>query len=235
MRYYQDFGDKALSLSPAIFSLGFFDGLHLGHQHLLQRGRGLADSLGLPLAVMAFSSSEEPALVTSYHKRQLFERASVDILIEVPLTKNFKELSAKNFIEKLLRVVPIHTWVAGTDLRFGKDREGSCEFLAERKDMQTLFIDRLQLDGEGVSSTKVRQLVLAGDLSQASVFLSRPYSFMAPASPCGEFEISHLCLPPRGDYAASVNGRPATLRIGQTCYILSDGPAFSSDIVEVTL
>ena len=239
MRYYQGFGDRVLSSTPAVFSLGVFDGLHLGHQHLLRRGRGLADSLGLPLAVMAFSSSEEPALVTSYHKQQLFERASVDILIDVSLTKDFKELSAKNFIEKLLRVVPIHTWVAGTDLRFGKDREGSCEFLAERKDMRTLFIDRLQLDGEGISSTKVRQLVLAGDLSQASVFLSRPYSFAAPAIPCGAnrytFEISHLCLPPHGDYAAAVNGRSAILHIGQTCYILSDGPTFPFDIVEATL
>ena len=239
MRCYQGLCDSALTSTLSVFVLGFFDGLHLGHQYLLQRGRQLADSLDLPLVVMAFSSDEWPCLITGCHKRKLFERSSVDMLIDVPLTADIKELSAEAFVKKLLQMFSVHTWVGGTDLRFGKGREGSCAFLASRSDMKTLFVERLQLGGEVVSSTKIRQLVAAGELARASFFLGRPYSFLAPATPCGPnthtFEISHLCLPPAGEYAAEVEGCFATLRIGETCYIVLDEPIPQPAILEVTL
>ena len=228
MRYYQGLSDGALTSTPSVFVLGFFDGLHLGHQYLLQRGRRLADSFGLSLVAMAFSSNEWPCLVTSCHKRRLFERSSVDILIDVPLTPDVKRISALSFVKRLQRMVPIHTWAGGTDLRFGKDREGSCAFLADRGDIKTLFIERLQQDGESISSTKIRQFVAAGELARASSFLGRPYSLVAPATPCGPnryaLEVSHVCLPPAGEYAAMLENRLAALHIGKTCYIALDEP-----------
>ena len=245
MKYHHGLDDKLFSSLPSVFILGAFDGLHIGHLYLLQQGQQLARSLGMQLTVMAFSSDEEPCLTPPYHKRRLFERLGVDVLIDVPLTQELKDTSAEAFIGELQRMVFIHTWVGGTDLRFGKGREGSCDFLARRNDMKTVFVERLSVKGEEVSSTRIRQLVALGDLAKASSFLGRPYSLMASATHFDQngytLDLSRHCLPPDGDYAAtlSVEGqfsdRFATIRIGTPCLVFSDEPISKTAILEVTL
>ena len=245
MKYHHGLSDTPVTSLPSVFLLGGFDGLHCGHQYLLRKSRGLANDLGAPLVVMAFSIEGASHLITSHHKRRLFERFPVDILIEVPLTPSLKNMSAEAFVEALQRMVPIHTWVGGVDLRFGKGREGSCDFLSKRTGMKTLFLERLCLGGEEVSSTKVRQLVAAGEIARAGLFLGRPYSLMALATPFGQgryrLDLSDLCLPPAGEYGVTVSAegflsdRFGTLRVGTTSFVLLDDPILCPTIFEVTL
>jgi cytidyltransferase-like protein len=229
MKYHQGLSDVPLTSTPSVFILGSFDGLHLGHQYLLSQGRSLANALGLPLSVMTFSY-KEPYLITPEHKRRLFERLDVDLLIDVPFSKSLKNLTADAFVALLQRMVPVHTWVGGADLRFGKDQEGSCEFLTTRTDLKAHVVERLAIGGETVSSTRIRRLVASGDLPLAATLLGRPYSVVAPAvrlsdQNCYALDLSHLCLPPSGEYGATVNieGCPqahsAVLHIEETCFV----------------
>ena len=246
MKYHQGLCDTPLLSTPSVFILGAFDGLHLGHQYLLKQGRLLADGLGLPLSVMTFSYKDS-CLITSHHKCRLFESLAVDLLVDVPFTKTVKNISADAFVQRLQKMVPVHTWVGGTDLRFGKDREGSCAFLTKRFDMETLFVERLSLGGEIVSSTRIRRLVAAGELSEASSLLGRSYSIVAPSMPCLSdrssyaLDISHLCLPPAGEYEATVNveGYPqaisSMLHIGETCFVRLVNSIPQPTILEVVL
>ena len=246
MKYHQGLCDTPLLSTPSVFILGTFDGLHLGHQYLLKQGRLLANGLGLPLSVMTFSYKDS-CLITSHHKCRLFESLSVDLLIDVPFTKTLKNISANAFVSTLQKMIPVHTWVGGTDLRFGKDREGSCSFLAKRSDMKTYFVERLSLEGDIVSSTRIRRLVAAGELSQASSLLGRPYSIVAPSIPYLSnrsgyaLDVSHLCLPPAGEYEAtvSVGGCPqaisSELYIGETCFVRLVNSIPQPAILEVVL
>lgn len=246
MKYHQGLCDTPLLSTPSVFILGTFDGLHLGHQYLLKQGRLLADGLGIPLSVMTFSY-QDSCLITSHHKCRLFEGLAVDLLVEVPFTKTVKNISADAFVHSLQKMVPVHTWVGGTDLRFGKAREGSCSFLAKRPDMKTFFVEKLSLEGDIVSSTRIRRLVASGELSQASALLGRPYSIVAPSMPrlsdqnSYALDISHLCLPPVGEYDAtvSVEGCPqatsSVLHIGETCFVRPINTIPQPAILEVVL
>jgi riboflavin kinase / FMN adenylyltransferase len=244
VKYYQGLGPRLTSAS-SVFMLGMFDGLHLGHQYLLRQGRNLAQNLGIPLVVMSFSSDEELCLTSLHHKRRLFERFGVNILVDVPFTKVLKDTTADAFVDILQQMIPIHTWVGGVDLRFGKDREGSCDFLVRRKGIKTLFVDRLLLDGEDISSTKIRRCIASGELAKAAFFLGRPYSLVAPATPVDRhtyaLDICRPCLPPSGNYSAEVctEGRPSgfftTVRIGESCLVSLEGSIPPTAILEVIL
>lgn len=242
MKYQHGLTEDRLLSSPSVFILGNFDGLHLGHQYLLNEGRSLAQALDLPLAVMALS--KEPTLITSHHKRQLFEELGLDLLIDVPFLDTFKSLSAETFMFKVQQMVPVHTWIGGTDLGFGKDREGSCATLTARTDMNTHFVDRLCIGGEVVSSSRIRRLVAAGDFSHVSALLGRPYSFIVPFGPILSepntfaLDLSYLCLPPAGEYSITVTSpQPCSgvLHIGKTSFIRLDAALPTTAFLEVVL
>ena len=239
MKYLQGLPQDGVTSGPTVFILGTFDGLHLGHQYLLNEGRSLARAPDLSLVVMALS--KEPSLITSHHKRRLFESLDVDFLIDVTFSENLKNLSAETFVTMVQHMAPVHTWVGGTDLGFGKDREGSCAMLAARTDMNTHFVERLMFGGEVVSSSRIRRLVAAGDLSSASTLLGRPYSLVAPTTPLYSnayaLDVSSLCLPPAGDYAVTVkcpHPLPGMLHIGKNCFVTVEG-ILPTTLLEVIL
>jgi riboflavin kinase/FMN adenylyltransferase len=210
---------------PVVFSLGAFDGVHIGHQHLLSLGRRLASDHGCLFAVLTFSTlprqlllpHEHPSYLTSpFHKRRLLESAGVDLLIEIPFSEELMAMQAMPFLKKIEEMVYIDTWIGGKDLHFGQNQEGGCSCIerrAQETGMKTLFFDRVGASEENVSSTRIRSLVMSGALSQSQCLLGRPYSLMVPAIPSKIFhgpsqffsfhiDASLLCLPPDGVYAA---------------------------------
>ena len=220
MKYQQGLIHHRLSDSPVIIALGAFDGVHCGHQYLLSCGRKLADDHHALLAVLTFSSlprmllaPEEPsyALTSSVHKRQLLEGAGVDILIEVPFSKELMAMEASDFLQTVESMVTIDTWIGGRDLRFGRGGAGNCSFLEKRSEytgMKTLFFERISASEEIVSSSRIRALVMSGAFSEVHALLGRPYSFMAPCLSSGRavflLDTSALCLPSDGVYGATV-------------------------------
>lgn len=221
MKIQEGLTNSRLADTPVIFSLGSFDGVHIGHQYLLSFGQKLAKSASLPLAVLTFSAlppyqmnpkEQKPLLTSPMHKRSLLEKAGVDILIEVPFTNELMERSATEFLRTLETMMTIDTWIGGPDLRFGKGRGGDWAFLAtmaEKTKMKSLFFDRkICIFGKTVSSTCIRTLIQSGAFSDAKALLGRSYSFMAPCllheSNLFHLDVSSYCLPPDGEYEARV-------------------------------
>ena len=225
MEVYTRCKNGLLSKRPVVFSLGVFDGVHLGHQHLLALGKQRALESDALFAVMTFSNllsffSPPEALsiqlTTSLHKRKLLQQAGVDILVEVPFSEELKACSASSFLDLISKMFHIHTWVGGEDLCFGRDCEGNTTYLfkwASDRYVETVFVPRITAFGEDISSTRIRRLVSAGEFSQAGALLGRPYSIKATCSPVdtkddngsfGSYRLNtpFLCTPPSGMYAA---------------------------------
>ena len=180
---------KKISGAPFVATVGFFDGVHIGHQHLIEQMKDEARRIGLPTAVITFpvhprkvlQADYQPALLCGY-KEKLAKLADtgVDYYIELPFTSEFSQLSAKEFIHSVLRnKIDVHTLLVGHDHRFGYNRFD--DFFAYQQygnevNMHILQATELQFDGEGVNSSKIRKLLGMGNIQHANTLLSYRYT-----------------------------------------------------------
>lgn len=177
-------------LSNAVVTSGTFDGVHLGHQKLLTRLNEISDQSGgesfvltfwpHPRMVISDSGQDLQLLSTIEEKIDLFSKLNIKHLAIIPFTRSFSELTSLEFIQKVL-VDRIGTkkLVIGYDHRFGKNREGSFEFL---KNNCTSFgfdveeISRQDIEDMAISSSRIRKSLLSGNVQEANELLGRPYS-----------------------------------------------------------
>ncbi|WP_457637089.1 riboflavin biosynthesis protein RibF [Oceanithermus sp.] len=164
---------------PKVVAIGSFDGVHLGHRHLLARARGLAKERGWPLLVYTFDPPTKVfvrgvgMLSTLTEKLELLAQQGVDVTLAVPFNKDFASRSKEEFLEDLRRIGAAQL-VVGADFGFGRGRSGGPDDL--KKVAPTLTVPLLELDGEPVKSTRIRELLKAGDVEAARHLLGRPYS-----------------------------------------------------------
>lgn len=164
---------------PKVVAIGSFDGVHLGHQHLLARARQLAKESGRPLLVYTFDPPTKVfvrgvgMLSTLTEKLELLAEHGVDVTLAVPFDEDFASRSKEEFLEDL-RSIGAAQLVVGADFGFGRGRSGGPEDLKEVA--PTLTVPLLELAGEPVKSTRIRQLLQAGDVEAARHLLGRPYS-----------------------------------------------------------
>jgi len=177
-------------LRYGVVTSGTFDGVHLGHQKILQRLNEIADKNEGETVVITFwphprliLHPEEPfmkLLNTFEEKAELLREQGVKHLIRIPFTKEFSKISSQEFITKiLLETIGTKKLVIGYDHRFGKNREGSFEQLrlnASTYGFAVEEIPRQDVDHVGVSSTRIRKALAEGDIDTANHFLGRPYS-----------------------------------------------------------
>ncbi len=167
-----------------VVSLGKFDGLHTGHKLLIDElEKGSRE--GLKSAVVTFDilpiSLQQPAvkvLNTREEKRIIFEKIGVDYFIELPFVEELKNKSPYEFLEWLTERIRVKRIVCGTDFRFGHNRLGNCEVLEEyQKDFhyELRVFEKLQYRHEDISSTRIRNLVAVGQLSEANDLLGYHY------------------------------------------------------------
>lgn len=176
-------------VSNAVVTSGTFDGVHLGHQKILKRIREIARSIQGETVLITFWP--HPRLVLHPHNHQLrllstFEEKAnllrqlgIDHLVTIPFTQEFSQMSSKEFIQQIL-IDRIHTrkLVIGYDHRFGKNREGSFEYLQQHSQefgFELEEISREDVEEIGVSSTKIRKALESGDIRTANLYLGRPY------------------------------------------------------------
>jgi riboflavin kinase/FMN adenylyltransferase len=175
----------------AVITIGNFDGVHIGHQALFHEVIETAETVGGTSIAMTFEphpirvikQNGQPPLITLYEqKAELIERTGIDVLICVPFTRAFASLSADQFIRELLvKKIGMKAIVVGEDYSFGKNREGSIDLLksygpdygfeviiAGWIKMSKGFTDR-------ISSTKIRELVIDGHMTEAEKMLGRHY------------------------------------------------------------
>lgn len=178
-------------LPSVVVTSGTFDGVHQGHRKILSRlsevaaqQRGETVVLTFwphPRMVVSEDSHGLQLLSTIEEKIELFRELKIDHLLISPFTRAFSELSPTEFIQQVL-VDRIGTkrFVIGYDHRFGRNREGSFDFLqkvAPDYGFQVEEIPRQDIDELAISSTRIRKALLAGEVQIANDLLGRPYRF----------------------------------------------------------
>ena len=172
-----------------VATIGSFDGVHLGHQAILRQLIDVARQHQLPAVVIVFepqpheffSGDKAPArLMRLRDKIQALLAAGVQRVLCVRFNKELRSLSAEAFVVKvLLEGLGIKHLVVGDDFRFGCDRRGNFTLLQEigrQRGFGVTDTCTLEIDGERVSSTRIRQLLELGDFTVAETLLGKPYS-----------------------------------------------------------
>ena len=160
-------------------AIGKFDGIHLGHQKLLEKITEQKKN-GLLAVVFTFSPAPEAFFSGKETKWAAFKKAGIDILIEFPLNKETAATEPKRFVEEyLVGKLQAAFIAAGTDLSFGKKGAGDAALLkrmAESSGYRVELIEKVSVAGEEVSSTIVREAFEKGDMEKAQALLGVPYS-----------------------------------------------------------
>lgn len=198
----RDFANKILNMQfvrglhnvrPAhhgcVATIGNFDGVHLGHQAILTRLRSSAARLNLPSCVIIFEPQPReffnpetaPVRLTRLRdKLQLFGDAGIDQVLCIAFNKRFRQLSAEDFVQSVLRdALGIEHLQVGDDFRFGCDRAGDFAFLqaaGQRCGFSVEPTATVEIAAQRVSSTRLRAALAAADFSLAEQLLGRPYT-----------------------------------------------------------
>lgn len=175
--------------TPIALTIGNFDGVHLGHQAMLARLKDTADRLGLPACVMTFephpreffAPNQAPARLTSLREKlKLLIRAEVDCIHVCRFNDNFARISPEEFVTRILgQELAVRWLLVGDDFRFGARRAGDFAMLQAFSAANGFTVEAMpsvNIDGQRVSSTAVRQALAHGDLNTARKLLGRPYS-----------------------------------------------------------
>jgi len=180
---------KGCCSKPGVVTLGNFDGLHIGHQVLIRNVVERAREIGGTSIVFTFhphplkvlSPKTCPPLISSYEEKiALFEEMGLDMLLMIPFTREIAEMDAWDFAEKVLsRTLNASEVFVGFNYRFGRNREGSVTRLrefGEKLGFRVREVREVTVDDEVVSSTKIRDLLKAGNVEHAARLLGRPYA-----------------------------------------------------------
>ena len=187
--FFVSWGDDQIdpSAKGAILAMGNFDGVHLGHQELLKNARLWAGEKNCPAVVLTFEPHPLSILRPPHlrlfdldDQQAQFKKAQMDGVVYLTFSRDFSELSAEEFLEKIiLQKFNPRGIVVGFNFRFGAGRKGTVELLQEwgkKNNCEVHVISSFQI-GEGIVSTsEIRKALLAGDVSRARLFLSRPFA-----------------------------------------------------------
>jgi riboflavin kinase/FMN adenylyltransferase len=233
-------------------AIGVFDGVHLGHQQIIRQTIADArqhDALALvvtfdkhPNAVVA-PGRVPPQIFSHSQKLKAIESLGADALLEIPFDKPFSEKTGEVFIRELARDLgKIFSICVGADFVFGHKRSGDVALLKQlgaEGGFQVHGHAAVELDGQLVSSTRIREAIRAGNLDAAGQMLGRPYAICGKVLtgdkighklgfPTANLDVTNLILPPNGVYSAvtHVNGRlfRVALNIGLRPTISQPGP-----------
>ena len=177
-------------LNHAVVTIGTFDGVHFGHQKIVKRLVELAKATGGESVILTFfphprlildpENQDLKMINTIEQKAEILNRLGVDHLIIIPFTRDFSNLSAREYIEQVLvETLGTKHIIVGYDHRFGKDRKGGMPELEEfskKYDYQIEVIKEQDINDVAVSSTKIRKALLSGDVALASQFLGYHFS-----------------------------------------------------------
>lgn len=170
---------------PLALAIGNFDGMHLGHQAMMAKLTEAAQKQGLKSAVMTFephpreffTPGNAPTRLSSLREKlELFAEASVEYAYVCHFNQRFAEVSAEDFMQRILRqAMNVKAVLVGEDFRFGAGRRGTqADFLAAG--FQIISLPDVMLDQRRVSSTAVRDALAQGNLTCAEKLLGRPYT-----------------------------------------------------------
>ncbi len=178
---------------PTVLSVGSFDGIHLGHQQILNELSKQSQDCNC-LEVLVTFHPHPKIVVGSYDRRniellttleekiQILERLELPVLLVLPFTKEFSQMSYQDFVKNILvNRLNIEKIVIGNDHAFGRNREGHSEQLKNMGKQYRFDVSVMKpflVNGAIVNSTKIRKIISNGDMDSAHNLLGRPYSIV---------------------------------------------------------
>jgi len=172
----------------SVVAIGTFDGIHLGHQKVLEFAISRAKEIGAVATALTFEpppvkvlrpESALPRISTNQQRMDWFGAVGMEAAVVVPFTKVLAALTPEEFVKEILvRQLRVRAVVVGDNFRFGSKQAGDVKFLREmgmREGFEVVVHAPVMLEGEVVSSTLIRKLVSEGDVGHAARLLGRPF------------------------------------------------------------
>jgi len=242
VRIWRSLDEVPIDLGRTVVTIGNFDGVHLGHQHVIARAREVATGFGLdhvvavtfdphPIAVLR-PEHAPPTLTGMAVRVELLEQAGADDVLVIPFDRDLAGWSPVRFVEEII-VGTLHAKavVVGANFRFGHKAAGDVSLLTELGLELDYVTEGIPLDGgpQVWSSTYIRNCLLAGDVDGAEEALGRQFSVRGKVIqgdqrgrdlgfPTANVPVQGLCVPSDGVYAGwlSVDGQelPAAISVG---------------------
>lgn len=220
---------------PRKVAIGTFDGVHVGHRAVIAGSDTVLTFDPHPLAVL--NPAKLPAEIMPLDlKRDTIASLGVNELVVIPFDRDFSRLSADEFVESVLIERLGATEVAvGENFKFGSGATGDAETLLSRAEFTTRVEPLAVVDGEVVSSTRIRELVAAGSLDEARRCLGAPFTFEGEVvrgdgrgrdlgyPTANLVPADRALVPALGIYAALADGRPAAVSVGLRPTFESEG------------
>ena len=221
-----------------VATIGAFDGVHLGHQAVIRHLLKKSAQLGLPSVIMVFeplpreyfSPVKAPARIMSFwEKFRALEKLGVDRLLRIGFNEQLRGMAAQQFVDDIfVAALGARYVVLGDDFRFGNDRQGDLKFLQQqgmRYDYKAVPTSTQSVDGERVSSTRIREALENADFPETERLLGRPYSISGKViygrqlgrtigSPTANLQLRRLRAPLSGVYTVRVRGADLDAAIG---------------------
>ena len=228
MQIYYDLETLSESFQESMLTVGVFDGLHIGHQAVIQQVLTQAKKFKLASCVLtfdppplAFLAPEKcpPALTTLPKKIEILEQLGVDAVVFARFDAYLQQMSPDTFVQEvLLKRLHVRQVIVGYDWQFGKGRSGNADALKQLGDQyrfDVMIVGPVQLHGKPVHSTRVREAIADSNLDLASELLGRRYSIMGEVVegegrgrqigfPTANIDAGNQMLPPNGVYAVQV-------------------------------
>lgn len=208
--------------TPLVLALGNFDGVHLAHKALIAKAADTAKSMSAVGGIFCFEkppcdflSTEPPKRICNLEQKLELSRkcgAKIAVLGDFP---TLRDLSPQDFIYLLKNKANCIAVVCGYNFRFGRGGKGSYVDLQNAFGERAILVDRIVFNGEEISSTKIRKLLLEGDVEKANILLGHPYSVTGKVvrgkqlgrtlglPTVNQFFSDELLIPKNGIYASS--------------------------------
>ena len=222
MKIYDFYG----TVENTAICLGDFDGAHLGHMQVFKEA---AKTGAWGALLFTHNSKGEKELLTLSEKLDVLKRLGARYAVAADFKAELKEKSAEEFVG-ILKSLKVSTVVTGYDYRFGKGAAGDVillKSLCEKNGIKAITADAIEIDGEPVKSTRIRELIKSGRIKEANALLGGPYMIMGKVSkgfgngiklgfPTANIEVSEdKLLPKDGVYKGRAENREAVINIGK--------------------
>lgn len=173
--------------NKSVVVLGNFDGVHKGHQKLFKVAKQEATKQGLETVVFSFyphptwviGQSRKSLLMSRRDKKEMIEHLGIDVLVEYPFTKEFAQICPEDFFLKILvGQLNASVLVVGSNYFFGRGKKGTPEFLShlgEKYNVNVCIVEAVEEMGQTISSTRIRQMIIDGEIEAANEMLGHPY------------------------------------------------------------
>ncbi len=223
---------KELTTENVCLALGYFDSLHLGHRHLIEQTRALANKYGCETAVATFTNNAYKQFNTldkqvyTYDERSEMLSDLCEYVLPMRFDSRLKNRSAREFLDTLIAHHNIKAFVCGYDYLFGAGAKGDAELLsayAAEHGIECLVVPKYEYNGDRVSTTEVKAMLGKGDIEKANVFLGAPF-FITGRVVRGRGAGRMFDIPTANIKLSSSKMLPATGVYGTTCII--DGKTY---------